>query len=393
MPTDTLIEDVLPPASQGGEDGGIDVLALAAALISEWRLGLITFAIAAAIFVGYVYSLKPQYVATATILPQQGHGNPDTLASLFYARGPGGLYIGLLRSRSVQDDIIDHANLMQLFHVSDRELARDILAGKSSFLEGADGLLFITVRDGNAQDAATIANAYLQGLEDLNDKMGNEQSAQTRRFFERQLQQEREALIQAETQLKQVQQRTGQVAGATQAQIGISTIAALRAQESGLEVQRAALLKGATEQNPDVQRLNSQIAQLQAQERALEQGGNTPVGAPPPALQIPQLNLDLIRAQREVGYHEALVNSLSAQYETARLNEASARSAFQIVDLAIPPEIKAWPPRRAYLMISLIFAALIGLVLMVLKLVYRRITADPRHRGHLTVLRQAIWAK
>ncbi len=382
---------VLPPAAEGMEDGSIDLLAIAVAIISEWRIGVIVFLIVTAISVAYVYTLKPQYVATATFLPQEGHTGGETLASLFSNRGPGALYIGLLHSRSVQDNTIDRLNLLQQFRTQDREVARNILASKSTFVEGSDSLITISIRDGDAHMAASIADAYMQGLEDLNDKMAADQSTLTRRFFEHQLQQERDALATAEMQLQELQKRTGLIRPETQASTAIANVAGLRAQIDSLRVQLAGLLSGETEQNPRVQVVRNQLAALEAQERNAETGsGAAPVGAAPSAVQIPQGTLDLARAQREVAYHEGLVSSLANQYETARLNEASARSVFQVVDKAIVPETKAWPPRKSYLEVCFLLGILIGMISIVVSLVSRRIAANANHRQQLIALRRAF---
>ncbi|HLI77305.1 MAG TPA: Wzz/FepE/Etk N-terminal domain-containing protein, partial [Acidobacteriaceae bacterium] len=42
---------------------GIDLVAVVAALVSEWKLALITFVLVTAAGLFYVHSLKPQYVA------------------------------------------------------------------------------------------------------------------------------------------------------------------------------------------------------------------------------------------------------------------------------------------------------------------------------------------
>jgi tyrosine-protein kinase Etk/Wzc len=372
---------------------GIDLFGIVVALLSEWRLGLIAFAVVAVICVGLVFLLKPQFVATAVLLPQAGRSDSGNLGSLFSNHGPGQLYIGLLQSRSVEDDVIQRAGLLQLFQTSSMETARNELSAKSSFAEGVDTLVTVSVRDGNAQDAAKIANGYLEALQNLNDTMGLQQSSQTTRFFQHQLEDERQQLIAAETQLALTQKQTGLVASESQTQIGLSAIAGVRQEITMRQVQLTALLQSETEQNPEVRTLRSQIGQLQAQERRLEEGSGSPVGAAPSAREMPQNNLDIVRAQREVKYHDALVTSLANQFEAARLNETFSRSAFQVVDRAVVPEHKAWPPRKPYLLASLVFAALMGGVAVVAKLMWRRVIADPGHQAQRARLREAFGAR
>jgi len=386
------INDVIPTANADAPEHGIDLFALAIALLAEWRLMLITSFVFLAIFVAIIYSLKPMYVADASFVPQAGGNKNNTgdIASLFSSRGPGALYIGLLQSRSVQDAVIQRADLMSVFHVTSHETARAILAGKATFTEAADTIVKVEVKDGSAQNAAKIANAYLDALQGQNESMGMQQSAQTSHFFDLQLQKERDQLAQAEAQLARTQRQTGIVSPDAQTQIGLTAIAGVRNQITSLQVQLASMLQSETEGNPQVQRIRSQLAQLEEQEHVLEGSSQSPAGAAPAAGTIPQTNLDLERAGREVKFHESLVESLASQFETARLNETFGHSAFQVVDLAVVPEHKAWPPRRPYFEIAVVFAAFFGFTGVVIKLVVRRIFSDPRHREQMATLRKAF---
>jgi tyrosine-protein kinase Etk/Wzc len=67
-----------------------------------------------------------------------------------------------------------------------------------------------------------------------------------------------------------------------------------------------------------------------------------------------------------VKYHETLFEVLSRLYEAARLDEAKSGAPIQVVDRAVTPERKTWPPRTllilaattAALMLSIFWALL-----------------------------------
>ena len=385
-----MLKERLPYDTEPLSDGGIDLVSVFVAILAEWRIALVTFIVVAACGLAYVRSLKPQYVATSTFLPE-GHTEADSLASLFAARGSGNLYIGLLRSRSVQNDVIDHAHLMQLFGTKSYEVARAILNGKSAFSQGADTIATISIRDENAENAALIADAYLTGLQDLSDKMAQSQANQSRRFFDRQLQEQREQLRQAELDLVKLQERTGEVAIGSQAAAGIGNIAGYRAQINGLQVQLGVLRQSETDNNPDVQRLRSQIAGLEAEEREQETGkAATPVGAPISAVRIPSVNLELSHAEADVADKRAAVTALSGQFSSARMQSDLSHPAFEIIDRAVVPEFRVWPPRDQYDTVALSFAAAMALLAVVIRLVAGRILANPTHRASLHRLRRAF---
>ncbi len=370
---------------------GIDLVAIVVALLAEWKLALVVFALVAASGLYYVYTLKPQFVAAATFLPKGGNTEAASLASIFQASGPGNLYIGLLRSRSVQDDVIRRCNLMKYFGTDSPELARIILSSRTGIGQGGDSIISVSFRDENAQKASMIANAYLDALQDLSDKMAQSQTAVTRKFFDRQLEEEQKALDKAEDRFAVHQIQTGQVAPDAQAATGISNIAGLQSQIVGLQLQLSSVLQSESESNPDVKRIRAQIAAVEEQKRRQESSqSSTGVGAPISAAKIPTAALDLQRAQREVAGHAARVSSLNGQYGAARLDAEFSHAAFEIIDPAIPPEFRAWPPRGPYEYASLAGGALAAFAIVVLKLIGQRIVGTPEYRVMFRRLRGAF---
>ncbi len=384
--TDRLPYDTEPMAEEG-----IDLVAVVVAVLAEWKIALITFVVAAAVGLAYVNALKPQYVASATFLPSQGRTEISSVSDIFNSTGPGTLYLGLMRSRSVLDDVIVHAHLMQAFGTGDWEFARFLLSVKSSFSQAPDGIITVTVRDENAQQAATIANAYLTALQDLSDNMAQAQARQAQRYLDAQLQTARERLATAEQALIALKERTGQVAPASQLTQSIGNIAGYRGQIAQLRVQLQTLRESEAEDNPDIQRVKAQIAGLEREEAVQEVGqGPTPVGASISASRLPYLERELSKAQDDVTAQQAAVNGLTAQYGSARSESNLTHPAFQVIDTALPPEFRAWPPHDAYVTAAVGFAAVAALVIVLLVLIGKRIWKNPQHRASLGRLRRAL---
>ncbi len=385
-----VLEHLHPTEPETGERG-LDLVAVAVALLSEWKLALVVFLLVSAAGLYHVYTLKPEYVAAATFLPKGGNTETASLTSVFQPSGPGNLYIGLLRSRSVADDVIKRENLMAYYKTTSWDVARAILGGRTFMGQGGDGIITLGYRDESAQKAASISNTYLEALQDLSDKMAQSQFAVTRRFFDHQLEEEQQALDRAEDEFAAHQIRTGEVAPDTQAAVGISNIAGLQSQIVGLRVQLQTALQSESADNPDVQRLRGQIAAMETQKHSLEVGqGSNGVGAPITAAKIPTAALDLQRAQRSVQGHAARVASLNGQYGAARLDAEFSHAAFEIIDQAIPPEFRAWPPREPYEYAALGGGLLAAFVAVVLKLLGQRIFNTPEYRAMGRRLRGAF---
>ncbi|MDE1154386.1 MAG: GNVR domain-containing protein [Acidobacteriaceae bacterium] len=282
---------------------------------------------------------------------------------------------------------MDRAGLLEQLHLPSKEAARQALAGKTTIEEGADSLIKIQVKDVNAVRATQIANAYLDSLQDLNEHLALTESARTRKFFEQQLEHERSLLGDAEVGLAKTQKSTGVLDPSAQTQLGLGSVQAIRSQITALQVQLAGLLQRETEQGPDVQSTRSQIKQLEAEEHALESNSGANTGAAPAVDMMPDKNLSYQRAMRDVREHETIVQSLATQFETARLTEAEGHSAFEVVDRAVVPEHRAWPPRKQLILLALVLGWILGLAGICVKLLVRRVLGDPQSRNHLEWLR------
>ena len=385
-----MTNTALGPAPQSSADDTVDLFDLTVRVLTEWRLFLGSSFLMLLLCVILIYSIKPLFQADATILPQ-GANDTSGLSAFFSTRSPGDIFIGLLGTRGVQDDVINRLDLMKLYKTSSREIARRALAGSSSFSIGKGTLVSIVIRSDNAVTAQHIANAYLDALQDQREGMLSREAELHNRFFEQQLNKEADALAAAERDLKNTQEASGLVLPEAQTNIGLNAIAGVRAQITNLQVQLAALRLGATDENAQVRSLETEIAQLQAQERAMQSAASGDgAGAAASASKMPELNLEYARKAREVRYHEALFTSISNQYENARLNEGYSGASYVVIDRAVAPERKAWPPRTMMLAISIAFSALLGLIAVALRLMWQKLMSEPAHVARLQVLRNSF---
>ncbi len=369
-------------------DDSVDVLRIVAAFAARWRVFVLTAVVVFALAAVWVLHLPSLFVANALLLPKAPPPAVGNLSAVFDSFRPASPYVTLLTSRNLLDDVIHRAGLNAVFGTQSMEAARDTLAGMTQIITGGDGTYNILVRNKNAAEAARIANTYIEALRAVQENMAEQQAEVQRRFFQVQLNREREALAEAETDLERTQEGSGIIAPDTQTQIGLSTIAGTRAQITGLQVRLSALLQSETEQNPEVRTVRSQIAQLQAQEHAQESatGAAQGTGAAPAASRMPRVNLEIARKQREVGYHQALVSSLAGQYENLRMGEGSLSDNFDVIDRAIVPEFPTWPPRRFYFLLAGAAALFCGLVAAALAIAIDRLRNDPEQRGNLRLV-------
>lgn len=305
------------------------------------------------------YTIRPKYDAEVRFLPPAEKQSLSPL-SLFPTKSPGDHYLGLVSSRTVADDIIERQHLMEYFHAKNLSDARRGLASISKIVVDKDQFVTVTVRAAEPKTAVNIANEYLAALYRLNNAISIAEAKHRWEFYEEPLEDEKNKLAGAEEDLKQVQQKTGMVLPEAQARLGLSALAELKQQIAIREVQLASLRTGGTDQNFRIVQLKSQIENLHAQvERMQQQTGGQ--GTTASTSQLPALTMEIERKAREVKFHETLFGILSRQYENARVDQSYTPS-IELVDRAVPPDEKSWPPRKVLMLVGLVGGAFLGVL-------------------------------
>jgi len=302
-------------------------------------------------------SMLPNFSSGAT-------GMGMAASALLMQQDPSDVFLGMLGSRSVQDDVIDHVGLMAVYHAKTKTIARNALKHQSKFKVNKNSLISIDVNAGDPKLASKIANAYLDALYRLNGSMVASASAHRRQFYEEQMESQKEALDAAEVALKQAEEKTGIVLPEGVAQASLRAIVDLQAEIGSQEAKLSALRMGATEDNPQVVQARAQLAELRSQ--LAQQQANTAKQAHRSGLAssavLPGLAMEIVRKMRDVKLNETLYDTLTAQYEKARIESLDPGPQFQIVDRAIVPEQKAGPPRRLIVLGAIVLGFLAGVV-------------------------------
>ena len=298
------------------------------------------------------------YTARTTLLAptsQSAGGSAAALAALgslggigggFGAKSPDELYVALLKSDTVQRALADRFDLKTRYDVQTYEALRKVFPRYVRV--GADkksGLLSVEVDDIDPAFAANLANAHAAEVTKVMGRLAVSEAQLRRVFFEKQLAETKESLIKAEQNLRVVQEKSGVIALDKQAEALILGAGQMRALIAEREVQLKVLRTSATEQNPDVLRLGSELRALRVELARLEsrQGGNPGSVVDLPVGRLPEVGIDYVRARRELKLQETLLEAMVRQYETAKLDEAKEGQTLQQVDLAQPPDRKSKP--------------------------------------------------
>ena len=393
-----FIESITAP-SPAPVEGEVDLFAFF--LMLRGHLGRIVLWSALGLFgmMAYALLVPPRFKATTSFfVPQTGSASAAATAALQASAGldlfggGGGIsvvYLDMLRSRTIADRMISRFNLRSHYAAKTLAMAEASLAGSTSMSGEREGLVTITVQDGDPKLAAAMANAYVGELDQLNQHLAISSAAVQRRYYEQEMIKEKNQLADSEVALRQTQEHTGVIEPQMQAQSGLNAADTTRAQLRARQVQLGALLQSDTPQNPEVVRLQAEIGSLEGQLRAMQTGAGAAATATP-AIKVPGQILATVRDSREVRFHEALFEMLAREYESAKEQEAKDFSLIQMLDQATPPEKKSWPPRTLWCIVGLIGGAIAGIVYTLLEAFATVIFRNPENRARYRALRSGI---
>jgi tyrosine-protein kinase Etk/Wzc len=396
-PAESLISDTAAARSTGGES----VLGLVTTL-AHGKKTIAKFTIVGTLLAVVISLILPiRYTGTTAILPPQQ--NQSSLANLMEGQmgmlaGLGkdlglksgvDLYTAMLSSESVQDGVIRRFKLMDLYHEKTMTDARKTLEARTTVTPSMkQGLIRLSVEDSDPKRAADLANGYIEELRALNQRIANGESSERRVFFENQLRGVKDNLTAAEQKMRETQERTGVLQLDAQSRGIIQTVASLRAQIAGKEVQLQAMRSFATGENPDYVIAGQQLAGLRVQLAKVMHSQNSPEGdSELPTNKVPEAGLAYLRAYRELRYQEAVYEIIARQYEGAKLDEAKSTAFVQVIDPATVPEKKSFPKRTMITICGFLAAFVLSCVFVTARESYRRFVADPINREQVDLLK------
>jgi tyrosine-protein kinase Etk/Wzc len=366
---------------------------------------LILWTVAAAAIVSAVISLllPKAYTANARILPPQESSSIASamlgqLGPLLGAaagkdlglRNPNDMYVAMLHSRTVSDRMIDRFSLLKVYGAKMYVDARHKLDSEVEINVGHDNVISISVEDRDPQRATDMANAYVDELGKLTRTLAVTEAGKRRLFFEQEMKTASDELALAEDALKKTEENTGIIQLDSQAKGMLQAYEELRARVSVKEVEIQGMKSFATKDNPDLIRAEQELEALRVQVARFENGRGGASGSSPSNVslaKVPGVGLEYVRKMRAVKYRETLYELLTKQYEIARIDEAKEAAIIQVLDKAVVPEKRSWPPRAALVLVSTLLALMVIIPVVFLIEWGKKSSQDPQFTAHWDLLK------
>jgi len=284
-------------------------------------------------------------------------GTPATPADVFSA---------MLKSRVMADEVIHKFNLMEHYEKETMQDTRLALERATRIVVSKEKVIKVTVEDKDPQLAADIANFYVSNLDHLNQTLSVSKARENRKFIEQRVAETQHELVKVENALKEFQTQNRTVAIEAQSKAMIEATSMIQAQIMAQEVQLQVMGSYLSANNPEVARVQSSIIELRKQLQTIETGKSGKERLPgdrlrPAITSVPTLALEYGRLARDLKIHETLYALLISQYEQAKLAEARDTPTVQVLDPAIPAELKSRPKILLNLLIAGVLSLLIAI--------------------------------
>lgn len=322
----------------------------------------------------------PYYKASTRVLPPQY--NQNTISRGLIAMGgesalgnsalnlknPTDLFVGILRSRTILDGVIKNHDLLIHYRAKDMDSARRLLESRTDINSGKDGIVEISVEDSDPDRAAILSNAYVEELQKFSSDLAKKEGGRRSDFFNKALSKARESLNDADEQLRLTELRTGFTRLRGQDEAILSSVRDLKIQISNKEVQLRTLLSYATEDNPDVRLLRSELSNLSDKVREASNGTSIKSsksliqGSFVPLSQAPNALMEHSQRIRDVEYWENIVTILGQYTELGKMDETRDFSLFQVLDIAISPQNKSRPRIKVNVILSAVGSTMLTIM-------------------------------
>jgi uncharacterized protein involved in exopolysaccharide biosynthesis len=349
-------------------DDEISLINISSALKKHKKL-LIRMPVATAILsAGIAVALPNVYTATTRLLPpQQAQSSAAALLSQMggvaaAAAGVGGmknpsdLYVGMLKSRTVADRLIQRFDLKKMYDTDSQEKARTVLEKNTLISATRDGFITVDVESKDQKLVAALANGYVSELMQLTKVIALTEAGQRRVFYERQLQQAKDNLAKVEGLLKANLDRNGVISIDVESRGVLQTIGRVRAQITAKEIELNSMRAFLTADNPDYKKVEQEVRSLREELAKLENGNNAVAESNVTGAADKQRGFDNVKLMRDVKYYQMLYELLVRQYEMARMDEAKDTAVIQVLDTAVEPEDKVKPHRALIVLLSVVGA-------------------------------------
>jgi uncharacterized protein involved in exopolysaccharide biosynthesis len=310
----------------------------------------------------------------ASLAGQNGAGGLGAMAGdLLGMKTTGALFIAVLRSRTVEDRILERFNLKKVYRKRLQESTRTRLETNTGVSEDRkSGVITLTVTDHDPNRAAAIAGAYIEELNTLVTQLNTSAAHRERVFLEERLSSIKVELESAEKDFSQFASKNAAIDITAQGKAMLEGAATLQGQLIAAESELEGLKQIYSDNNVRVRSVQARVNELRAQQSKLggkyspdTAGANdssSSADSYPTLRQLPILGVPYADKFRQLRVEEAVFETLTKQYELAKVQEAKETPSVKVLDHPEIPETKSFPPRMQIIAAGTVCSLALGVI-------------------------------
>jgi len=360
---------------------GFDLFEHAEFVVKRKKLFLLVFLVALFISYAVVYIfIQEQYEATAVIIPRQDETSSLAGSVLRGMRNiplnlgttsPSeqvDLYKTIIYSRTMMENVIRHFNLVSVYRLDTNDVAYmekavKRLRNEVDTKETEESAFLVTVRTNGRLRSADMTNFIVHTMNQRIIDLQVSRSHDNRIFLENRVQELTNEIKIAEDSLKDYQERTGLLDVKSQLQGILTTHASLEKEFAGKQLQLMVMQKLYSGNSPQVKELEVQVQEYEKKLKELRLEGDP--GSPMlPLKGLPETTVGYLRRYREIEIDNLLLEYVMPLYEQAKIDEKKDYPVLQVIDYAIPPATKTYPPRVLFAFIGACCLTFLAYVLL-----------------------------
>jgi uncharacterized protein involved in exopolysaccharide biosynthesis len=308
-----------------------------------------------------------------------GAGLAGMAGDLLGLKSSGAMFVGVLRSETAQNRIVQQFDLRNVYGKHLFADARSKLDSNTTIVEDRkSGIISLSVSDHNPQRAAAIANSYIDQLNSLVAELSTSAAHRERVFLEQRLKVAKADLDAAAAALARFSSNNNTLDVQTEGKAMLDAAGTLAGQMVVAQSELEGLRQIYTDNNPRVKALSARVGELRKQLERI--AGTQPMNSnrrpaadlvPPPAagdtqtsrapengIPFPTIrNLPLLGAKysdyyRNAKIQETVFEMLTEQYELAKVEEAKETPSVKVLDPGRVPETRSSMSRLRVILIG-----------------------------------------
>lgn len=293
-------------------------------------------------------------LAMAAALSGGAAGLGGIASEMLGLKSTSDIFVGILTSRTVQDKLIEGFDLKKLYGDRRMEDARKDLAKHTDIsVDRKSQIITLIVTDHDPKRAAAMGEAYVAELNRLVSELSTSSARRERIFLEERLKAVSQDLEAAEKEFSQFSSKNSAIDIKEQGKAMVEAAATLQGQLIAAESEVQGLKQIYTDNNVRVRSVQARINELKHQlekmggkgENASAPWGQQQDSLYPSIRKLPLLGVAYADLYRRTRVQEAVFESLTQEYELAKVQEVKEIPTVKVLDSPNIPDKKSFPPR------------------------------------------------